>query len=46
MELRGTGFRNAFRILKTLVRAFPHGPRDGQRRRRFLVLTPVLRLPA
>ncbi|MFN7989235.1 MAG: 6-phosphofructokinase [Thermoanaerobaculia bacterium] len=38
MELRGTGFRNAFRILKTLVRAFPHGPRDGQRRRRFLVL--------
>jgi 6-phosphofructokinase 1 len=38
MELRGTGFRNAFRILKTLVRAFPHGPRDGQRRRRFVVL--------
>ena len=38
MELRGAGFRSAFRILKTLVRAFPHGPRDGQRRRRFLVL--------
>ena len=38
MELRGAGFRNAFRILKTLVRAFPHGSRDGQRRRRFLVL--------
>jgi 6-phosphofructokinase 1 len=38
MELRGAGFRNAFRILRTLVRAFPHGPRDGQRRRRFLVL--------
>ena len=37
-ELRGASFRNAFRILKTLVRAFPHGPRDGQRRRRFLVL--------
>ena len=38
LELRGSGFRNAFRILKTLVRAFPHGPRDGQRRRRFLLL--------
>jgi 6-phosphofructokinase 1 len=38
MELRGAGFRNAFRILKTLVRAFPHRPREGQRRRRLLVL--------
>lgn len=38
MTLRGTSFRSSFRIMKTLVRAFPHGPRDGQRRRRLLVL--------
>ncbi|HMM33988.1 MAG TPA: 6-phosphofructokinase, partial [Thermoanaerobaculia bacterium] len=38
MTLRGTSFRSSFRIMKTLVRAFPHGPRTGQRRRRLLVL--------
>jgi len=38
MTLRGTSFRSSFRIMKTLVRAFPHGPRAGQRRRRLLVL--------
>ena len=39
MELRGPSYRNALRVMRTLVRAVPHPPKDGQRRLRFGVLT-------
>ncbi|RME61670.1 MAG: 6-phosphofructokinase [Caldilineae bacterium] len=38
MELRGSNFQDAFRILRTLVRALPHPPTPGQRRIRFAVM--------
>lgn len=38
MELRGGTFREAWRILRTLVRARPHEPIPGKPRRRFAVL--------
>lgn len=36
--LRGAGFQSTFNILRTLVRAFPHPPKAGQRQLRFAVL--------
>jgi 6-phosphofructokinase 1 len=33
MELRGPGFREAFRILRTMVRAMPHPSQEGKRLR-------------
>ncbi|HEY65468.1 MAG TPA: 6-phosphofructokinase [Caldilineae bacterium] len=39
MALRGKGFQDAFRTLRTLLRAVPHPPRPGQRRLRLAVLT-------
>ncbi len=38
LELRGKGFRDAFRTLKILVRSLPHPPPDGQRRLRLAVV--------
>jgi 6-phosphofructokinase 1 len=38
MELRGSGFQSAFRILRTLTRALPHTPEPGQRRLRIAVM--------
>ncbi len=38
MELRGASFQDAFRILRTLVRALPHPPRPDRRRLRIAVL--------
>jgi 6-phosphofructokinase 1 len=38
MELRGGSFSEAFRILRTLVRAAPHPPAPGQRQLRLAVL--------
>lgn len=38
MELRGRGYQEAFRILRTLVRAMPHPPQPGKRRLRIAVL--------
>ena len=38
MELRGRGYRNAFRIMRTLVRALPHPPKEGQRRLRIAIV--------
>jgi 6-phosphofructokinase 1 len=38
MELRGKGFAAAFRIMRTLVRALPHPPAEGQRRLRIAIL--------
>ncbi|HEX6386003.1 MAG TPA: 6-phosphofructokinase [Anaerolineae bacterium] len=38
MELRGSGFREAFQTLRTLVRAMPHEPAPGQRRLRLAVM--------
>jgi 6-phosphofructokinase 1 len=38
MELRGRGFREAFRILRTMVRAMPHAPKEGKRRLRIAIL--------
>lgn len=38
MELRGKNFQEAFRTLRTLVRALPHPPRPGQRRLRLAIL--------
>lgn len=38
MELRGSSFRQAFRILRTLVRAMPHDPEPGQKRIRIALL--------
>ena len=38
MELRGKGYGNAFRIMRTLVRALPHPPKEGQRRLRIAIV--------
>lgn len=38
MALRGGSFREAFRTLRTVVRALPHPPTPGQRRLRLAVL--------
>jgi 6-phosphofructokinase 1 len=38
MEMRGGSFSEAFRILRTLVRAAPHPPEPGQRQLRLAVL--------
>jgi 6-phosphofructokinase 1 len=39
MAMRGGSFTDAFRTLRTLVRALPREPKPGQVRRRFAVLT-------
>ena len=39
MELRGRGYSESFRILRTLVRALPHEPSPGKRRLRLAVMT-------
>ena len=39
MDLRGSGFKESFHILRTLVRALPHEPKPGQRRLNLAVLT-------
>jgi 6-phosphofructokinase 1 len=38
MELRGQGYEEAFRILRTMVRAMPHAPKPGKRRLRIGML--------
>ncbi len=38
MEMRGGSFKEAFRALRTLVRALPHPPTPGQKRLRLAVL--------
>ncbi len=38
MELRGHGFGSALRTLRTIVRALPHPPAEGQRRLRFAIM--------
>ena len=38
MELRTSSFKEAFRTLRTFVRALPHPPEPGQKRYRFAVL--------
>ena len=38
MELRGRGFGSAMRTLRTIVRALPHPPAEGQKRFRFAFL--------
>ena len=38
MELRSSSFKEAFRTLRTFVRALPHPPEPGQMRYRFAVL--------
>lgn len=38
MELRGRGYSEAFRILRTLVRAMPHPPKEGRKRLRIGIL--------
>ncbi|MCC6606936.1 MAG: 6-phosphofructokinase [Anaerolineae bacterium] len=38
MELRGSGFREAFQTVRTLVRAIPHDPLPGQKQRRIAVI--------
>lgn len=38
MEMRGGSFKEAFRTLRTLVRALPHPPQPGQKRLRLAVL--------
>ena len=38
LDLRGNSFREAFRTIRTLVRAMPHEPTPGQRRLRLAVL--------
>ncbi|MCA9986909.1 MAG: 6-phosphofructokinase, partial [Anaerolineales bacterium] len=37
-ELRGSSFKETFRILRTLVRAWPHPPVEGQRRLRIAIM--------
>ena len=39
MELRGRGYAESFRILRTLVRSLPHEPVPGKRRLRIAVMT-------
>ncbi|WP_420629694.1 6-phosphofructokinase [Candidatus Leptofilum sp.] len=38
MRLRGKGFNESFRIVRTMVRVLPHPPAPGQRRMRIAVL--------
>jgi 6-phosphofructokinase 1 len=38
MELRGRGYQEAFRILRTMVRAMPHSPKEGKPRLRIAIL--------
>jgi 6-phosphofructokinase 1 len=38
MELRGRDYQEAFRILRTMVRAMPHAPQTGKRRLRIAIL--------
>ncbi len=38
MALRGDSFQNAFRTLRTLVRAMPHPPKPGQKQLRLAVM--------
>ena len=38
MELRGPGFRSAFRTLRTLVRAVPHPPDAGKKQLRIAIM--------
>ncbi len=38
MEMRGGSFKEAFRTMRTLVRARPHPPKPGQQRLRLAVL--------
>ncbi|MCB0016025.1 MAG: 6-phosphofructokinase, partial [Anaerolineales bacterium] len=38
MEMRGGSFKDAFRTLRTLVRALPHPPAPGQRRLRLAIM--------
>lgn len=38
LELRGPGFQDSFRTVRTLVRALPHDPIPGQRRLRIAVM--------
>lgn len=38
MDLRSSSFKDAFRTLKTMVRALPHPPEPGQKRFRLAVL--------
>jgi len=38
MEMRGPGFREAFRTLRTLVRSIPHPPVPGQKRLHLAIL--------
>ena len=38
MNLRGRSFSDAFRIVRTMVRALPHEPQPGQRRLRLAVM--------
>ena len=38
MSLRSTSFKDAFRTLKTMVRALPHPPEPGQKRFRIAVM--------
>ncbi len=38
VELRGRGFQESFRILRTLVRAMPHPPKPSQKRLRIAIL--------
>jgi 6-phosphofructokinase 1 len=38
MELRGRGYQEAFRILRTMVRAMPHAPQSGKKRLRIAML--------
>jgi 6-phosphofructokinase 1 len=39
MQLRGTGFRESFRTLRTLIRARPHEPEPGHKPKRIAVMT-------
>jgi 6-phosphofructokinase 1 len=38
MSLRGNSFKDAFRTLRTMVRALPHNPKPNQQRRRIAIL--------
>jgi 6-phosphofructokinase 1 len=38
MDMRGGSFKDSFRMIRTMVRAQPHGPEPGQRRLRLAVL--------
>jgi 6-phosphofructokinase 1 len=38
MALRGRGFGSALRTLRTIVRALPHPPAEGQKRYRFAIM--------